>query len=122
MQIRMARAYWENNPIIEQAVFDLVFQKNPGGGELPIFTELGKYLDFLENFHYNDDDNELVRSLIPDIEDEFLTYLRSISFEDGKLFTIEEGKVGFPRVHLIRIEGSLIKVQFLEATLLILGL
>ena len=118
----MARAYWKNNRIREQTVFDLVFQKNPVGGELPIFIELGKCLDFLENCHYNDNDNELMKSIIPDIEDEFLTYLRYISFEDGKLLAIEEGKVGFPRVPLIRIEGPLIKVQFLEATLLILGL
>ena len=57
-------------------VFDLFFQNNPFGGKYTIFAGLGECLTFLENFHYKDNDIDFITSLISDVEDEFLTYLR----------------------------------------------
>ena len=120
-QITMARAYWKHNRIEELASFDLFFRKNPFGGEYTIFAGLSECLKFLETFRYSEDDIEYIKSVIPNAEDEFLSYMKSITLDDVKLSAIEEGKVVFPRVPLIHVEGPLIKVQLLETTLLTLG-
>ena len=120
-QITMARAYWKHNRIKEHASFDLFFRKNPFGGEYTIFAGLSECLKFLETFRYSEDDIEYIKSVIPNAEDEFLSYMKSITLDDVKLSAIEEGKVVFPRVPLIHVEGPLIKVQLLETTLLTLG-
>ena len=44
-----------------------------------------------------------------------------MKLDDVKISAINEGKVVFPRVPLMHIEGPLIKVQLLETTLLTLG-
>ena len=120
-QITMARAYWKHNRAEEMAVFDLFFRKNPFGGEYTVFAGLEDCLKFLENFHYKDDDIEYIKSIIPNVEEEFLSFLRNMKLGDIKISAITEGKVVFPRVPLMHIEGPLIKVQLLETTLLTLG-
>ena len=120
-QITMARAYWKHNRITDHASFDIFFRKNPFGGEYTVFAGLGECLKFLESFHYKDDDIAFIKYLIPDVEEDFLSYLQQINLDDVKLSAIDEGKVVFPRVPLIHIEGPLIKVQLLETTLLTLG-
>lgn len=120
-QITMARAYWKHNRITEHAAFDLFFRKNPFGGEYTVFAGLCECIKFLENFRYKEDDIKYIESLIPSVEEEFLNYLQNLTLHDIKLSAIEEGKVVFPRVPLIHIEGPLIKVQLVETTLLTLG-
>ena len=120
-QITMARAYWKHNRIKENAVFDLFFRKNPFGGEYTIFAGLGECLKFLDRFHYTEADIEYLRGVIPNVEEEFLTYLKNITLDDVKIYAAEEGNVIFPRIPLMRVEGPLIKVQLLETTLLTLG-
>ena len=120
-QITMARAYWKHNRAEEMAVFDLFFRKNPFGGEYTVFAGLEDCLKFLEKFHYKDDDIEYIKSIIPNVEEEFLNFLQNMKLDDVKISAINEGKVVFPRVPLMHIEGPLIKVQLLETTLLTLG-
>ena len=120
-QITMARAYWKHNRAEEMAVFDLFFRKNPFGGEYTVFAGLEDCLKFLEHFHYKHDDIAYIKSIIPNVEEEFLNFLQNMKLDDVKISAINEGKVVFPRVPLMHIEGPLIKVQLLETTLLTLG-
>ncbi|XP_046742032.1 nicotinate phosphoribosyltransferase isoform X3 [Diprion similis] len=120
-QITMAFAYWKSGKVLDRAVFDLYFRKNPFQGEFTIFAGLGECLKFLENFYYSDSDIEYLQSTLPaSVEPEFYEYLRNLTAQDVTLCAIEEGSVVFPRVPLIRVQGPLIMVQLLETTLLTL--
>ncbi|XP_015522478.1 nicotinate phosphoribosyltransferase isoform X1 [Neodiprion pinetum] len=120
-QITMAFAYWKSGKVLDRAVFDLYFRKNPFQGEFTIFAGLGECLKFLENFYYSDSDIEYLKSTLPaSVEPEFYEYLRNLTAQDVTLYAIEEGSVVFPRVPLIRVQGPLIMVQLLETTLLTL--
>ncbi|KAK3856990.1 hypothetical protein Pcinc_036729 [Petrolisthes cinctipes] len=115
----MAYAYWKSGKHHEKAVFDLFFRKNPFQGEFTIFAGLEEVLTFLRNFSYSESDIEYLRVTMADtVEDEFFEYLSSISTTDVTLYAVDEGKVVFPRVPLMILEGPLIVVQLLETTLL----
>ncbi|KAK4323095.1 hypothetical protein Pmani_006185 [Petrolisthes manimaculis] len=118
-QINMAYAYWKSGKHHEKAVFDLFFRKNPFQGEFTIFAGLEEVLTFLNNFSYSESDIEYLRvTMAETVEDEFFEYLSSISTTDVTLYAVDEGKVVFPRVPLLILEGPLIVVQLLETTLL----
>lgn len=118
-QITMAYAYWKSGKINDNAVFDLFFRKNPFSGEFTIFAGLEECLKFIEKFRFSDSDIEYIKDILPhSVEEEFFSYLKSLSAEDITLYAIKEGSVVFPRVPLIRVEGPLIVTQLLETTLL----
>ncbi|XP_076061474.1 nicotinate phosphoribosyltransferase [Oratosquilla oratoria] len=120
-QITMAYAYWKSGKVEDTAVFDLFFRKNPFYGEFTIFAGLEECLKFLENFHYSESDIEYLRKTMPSsVEPEFFDFLGSITANDVTVMAVEEGKVVFPRVPLMVLEGPLIVVQLLETTLLTL--
>ncbi|XP_033209335.1 nicotinate phosphoribosyltransferase isoform X2 [Belonocnema kinseyi] len=120
-QITMAYAYWKSGKMLDHAIFDLFFRKNPFQGEFTIFAGLDECLKFLGRFHYSDSDIEYLKSTMPDsVEPSFYEFLRNLTTNDVTVYAIEEGSVVFPRVPLLRIEGPLIIVQLLETTLLTL--
>ncbi|XP_066938180.1 nicotinate phosphoribosyltransferase [Macrobrachium rosenbergii] len=120
-QINMAYAYWKSGKNGDQAVFDLFFRKNPFYGEFTIFAGLEECLKFLENFRYSESDIQYLKETMPDtVEPEFFEYLANITTADVKMYAIDEGKVVFPRVPLLILEGPLIVIQLLETTLLTL--
>lgn len=120
-QINMAYAHWKSEKREDRAVFDLFFRKNPFSGEFTIFAGLEECLKFLENFRYSESDIEYLKETMPDtVEPEFFDYLGNLSANDVKLYAIDEGKVVFPRVPLLVLEGPLIVIQLLETTLLTL--
>ncbi|XP_028137756.1 nicotinate phosphoribosyltransferase [Diabrotica virgifera virgifera] len=118
-QITMAYAYWKTGKIDGYAVFDLYFRKNPFQGEFTIFAGLEECLKFLEKFKYSESDIEYIKQILPaSIEEEFFDYLRTVTADQIKFYSVNEGTVVFPRVPLIRIEGPLVIAQLLETTLL----
>ncbi|XP_071547776.1 nicotinate phosphoribosyltransferase isoform X5 [Panulirus ornatus] len=120
-QINMAYAYWKSGKIEDYAVFDLFFRKNPFHGEFTIFAGLEECLKFMENFRYSESDIQYLRETMPDtVEPEFFDFLADVTTKDVKVYAIDEGKVVFPRVPLLVLEGPLIVIQLLETTLLTL--
>ncbi|XP_072394934.1 nicotinate phosphoribosyltransferase [Diabrotica undecimpunctata] len=118
-QITMAYAYWKTGKIDGYAVFDLYFRKNPFQGEFTIFAGLEECLKFLEKFKYSESDIEYIKQILPtSIEEGFFDYLRTVTADQIKFYSVNEGTVVFPRVPLIRIEGPLVIAQLLETTLL----
>lgn len=118
-QINMAYAYWKSGKDRDVAVFDLFFRKNPFHGEFTIFAGLEQCLKFIKNFKYSESDLEfLKKSMPPTVEQEFFDFLSNLTANEVTLYAIEEGKVIFPRVPLLVLEGPLIVVQLLETTLL----
>ncbi|XP_063869239.1 nicotinate phosphoribosyltransferase-like isoform X1 [Scylla paramamosain] len=120
-QINMAYAYWKSGKHDDVAVFDLFFRKNPFQGEFTIFAGLQECLTFLQNFRYSESDIEYLReNMPPTVEPEYFEFLANLTTEEVTVYAVDEGKVVFPRVPLLVLEGPLIVIQLLETTLLTL--
>lgn len=114
-QFTMAYAYWKAGKHNERAVFDLYFRKNPFGGEYTVFAGLEECIRFIANFKFTEEEISFVRECLPSTcEDGFFDYLRGIDCSDVEVYAISEGSVVFPKVPLMRIEGSISVVQLLE--------
>ncbi|MPC08544.1 Nicotinate phosphoribosyltransferase [Portunus trituberculatus] len=120
-QINMAYAYWKSGKHDDVAVFDLFFRKNPFQGEFTIFAGLQECLTFLQNFRYSESDIEYLReNMPPTVEPEYFEFLANLTTDEVTVYAVDEGKVVFPRVPLLVLEGPLIVIQLLETTLLTL--
>ncbi|CAL4122885.1 unnamed protein product, partial [Meganyctiphanes norvegica] len=118
-QINMAYAYWKSGKVRDVAVFDLFFRKNPFHGEFTIFAGLEQCLKYIQNFKFSESDIAfLKKNMPPSVEPEFFEFMFNLTTDEITLYAIEEGKVVFPRVPLLVLEGPLIVVQLLETTLL----
>lgn len=120
-QLTMAYSYWKNNRHNDRAVFDVFFRKCPFKGEYCVFGGVTEIIQFLESFSFNDSEILYLKSVIPNAEPEFFTYLQSLSGADLKVWMVPDGTVVFPRINLIRIEGPLALAQLCETTILVLS-
>ncbi|CAK4694202.1 hypothetical protein LEN26_006937 [Aphanomyces euteiches] len=118
-QITMAYAYWKVGRHEEQAVFDLFFRKNPFHGEFTVFAGLEEVLGFLNSFKFDDSDIAYLQSVLPSTtEPGFFEWLRTLTCEHVKVYSLKEGTIAFPRIPVLRIEGHLGITQLLETGLL----
>ncbi|CAA6667659.1 unnamed protein product [Spirodela intermedia] len=113
-QFSMAYAYWKAGKHKERAVFDLFFRRNPFGGEYTIFGGLDECIRFIANFKIDDEQISFLRSVMPNCENAFFDYLRTIDCCDVEVYAIPEGSVVFPKIPLLRVEGPVAVVQLLE--------
>ncbi|MDR0411515.1 MAG: nicotinate phosphoribosyltransferase [Treponema sp.] len=113
--LTMARGFWKNRMEGEN-VFEMFFRRHPFNGGFSIFAGLETLLHSLEDWTFSEDDVAYLESLGL-FEQEFLAYLRDFRF-NGSLWAMDEGTVVFPQEPLIRVQGSLIECQLLEAMLL----
>jgi nicotinate phosphoribosyltransferase len=119
-QITMAYAYWKNGTHLRPAAFDLLFRKNPFGGEFTVFAGLEECLRFVSNFRFTKRDLEYLRDepVSRNMEPAFFDHLAQLDCSGLRLYAQLEGSVVFPRVPLMRVEGPLMAVQLIETTLL----
>ncbi|KAI5069348.1 hypothetical protein GOP47_0015649 [Adiantum capillus-veneris] len=118
-QFTMAYAYWKADKHLDRAVFDLLFRKNPFGGEYTVFAGLEECIRFTATFHFENSDIDYLRTVLPPTcEEDFFAYLKSVDCSDVEIYAIPEGSVVFPRIPLMRVEGPLLIAQLLETALL----
>lgn len=113
-QFTMAYAYWKAGKHLEKAVFDLFFRKNPFGGEYTVFAGLEECIRLAANFKFKQEDIDFLRTVLPTCEDGFFSYLRELNCLDLEIYAIPEGSIVFPKIPLMRVEGSVAVVQLLE--------
>ena len=122
-QITMAYAYWKNNKHECIASFDVLFRKNPFGGEFTIFCGLEESLKFASNFRFTKEDIEYLKrcDFAKEMDPRFFDeYLAAVDCSQITIEGIKEGTVVFPRVPLVHVTGPLGVAQLLETTLLTL--
>lgn len=118
-QITMAYAYWKSGKVLDNAVFDLYFRKNPFHGEFTVFAGLEECVHFVRNFKFSDSDISYLKTILPAaVEEEFYKFLRDIDTSKVTLSAMLEGSIVFPKIPLIRVEGPLPVIQLMETTLL----
>lgn len=117
-QLSMASGYWQLGMHNQRAVFHLFFRRNPLQGDYVIAAGLHSVIDFLQSFHFSDEDIRYLASLNnPQFSPEFLAYLQSLHFE-GDIDAVPEGSVVFAHEPLLRIRAPLLLCQLLETPLI----
>lgn len=121
-QLTMAYAYWKSGKEDEIGVFHLYFRKNPFQGGFTVACGLSGVIDFLQNFHFTENDTAYLATLTgndgnPLFSGEFLDYLQNLKFSCD-VEAVPEGTVVFPNEPLLRITGPLLQCQLLETPLL----
>jgi nicotinate phosphoribosyltransferase len=121
-QLTMAQGFWKTGFERKEAVFHLSFRHNPFGGGYSIACGLGTAMEFLNEFHFTDEDLDYLSGIKgyddkPIFEKEFLEYLGTLRFSCD-LDAIPEGTMVFPHEPLLRIQGPVIQCQILETPLL----
>ena len=114
-QITMGYGFYKNGKHEETVTFDLFFRRR----ELitySIAAGLEQAVDYLLNWHFDEEDIAYLRSL--NLFDEgFLAYLKNMKFT-GDLYAVREGEPVFPGEPILTIKAPLIQAQFAETALL----
>jgi nicotinate phosphoribosyltransferase len=118
----MAYGYWKAGRSENESVFHLFFRSHPFKGGFTIACGLEYVIDYLDNFHFSEDDIAYLSTLSgndgkPMFEQGFLDYLANMKFTCD-VEAMPEGTVVFPQEPLLRIRGPIAQCQLLETALL----
>lgn len=112
----MAYAYFKEKKQNEIAYFDMFVRNIPDGGGFLIFNGLHRFIDFVKNFKYQEEEIAYLRSTNY-FDEEFLAYLKNLKLSVD-IWAVPEGTPVFANEPLVTIRGNLIEAQLLETILL----
>lgn len=114
-QLTMARAY-DAEGMDQPASFELFFRTLPPTRNYAVAAGLKDVLEFLEHFHFTDDDLNYLRQqdLFPE---PFFDRLRNLRFT-GDVDAVPEGTVVFPHEPILRVTAPILQGQLVETFLL----
>lgn len=121
-ELTMAYAYWKAGKIDQEAVFHLLFRQHPFKGGFTICCGLADAIEYLQKFRFEQSDVDYLRTLRGNdgerlFDPAFLKHLRGLRL-NLDVDAMPEGTVVFPQEPLIRIRGSILQAQVVEAALL----
>ncbi len=114
-QLTMGYGFYRQNKHEEEVVFDLFFRKN-ALITYSVAAGLEQAMDYLLNWHFDEEDIAYLRSLNLFSED-FLDYLKNMKFT-GDVYAVREGEPVFPGEPILTVKAPLIQAQFAETALL----
>lgn len=114
-QLTMGYGFYRNKKHEEEVVFDLFFRKN-SLITYSIAAGLEQAMEYLLNWHFDDEDIAYLRSLHL-FDEDFLEYLRNMRFT-GNVYAVKEGTPVFPGEPILTVKAPLIQAQFAETALL----
>jgi nicotinate phosphoribosyltransferase len=114
-ELTMLHGYFKEG-MTERAAFELFLHKFPPNRNLLIAAGLEQALDYLEGFHFTDDECRWLDDT-GYFDRAFLDYLRGMKFT-GDVYALPEGTVFFNREPIIRIEAPLPEAQIVETRLI----
>lgn len=121
-QLTMAYGYWKSGRADQEAVFHLLFRKQPFQGGFTLSCGLGDVIQYLRGFRFGESDLEYLGSLKGNdgkrlFEQGFLKYLGSLKLRLD-VDAIPEGTAVFPQEPLLRVRGPILQGQLVETALL----
>lgn len=121
-QLTMAYGYWKSGVADHRAIFNLHFREHPFHGGFTVSCGQGSALDYLEAFHFQNEDVDYLATLLgndeaPLFEEAFLRELADLRLAVD-VHAMPEGTVVFPHEPMLRVEGPLLQCQLLETPLL----
>ena len=114
-QLTMGYGFYKNGKHEEMVTFDLFFRRR----ELisySIAAGLEQAMDYLLNWHFDEEDIAYLRSLNL-FDEDFLAYLKDMRFT-GDVYAVKEGEPVFPSEPILTVKAPLIQAQFAETALL----
>ena len=115
-EFKMSQTYFDMGLKDTKVYFDVFFRKNPFEGGYTIFGGLDDIIDYINNFKFESDDIEYLRSK-KCYSEEFLKYLSNLRFT-GDISSVENGTVIFPNEPVITVRANVIEAQLIETALL----
>jgi nicotinate phosphoribosyltransferase len=121
-QLTMAYGYWKAGKADQEAVFHLLFRKQPFNGGFTLSCGLADAIQYLQRFRFEKSDLEFLATLKGNdgkrlFEPAFLKYLGNLKLRLD-VDAIPEGTVVFPQEPLVRVRGSILQAQLVETALL----
>lgn len=123
-ELTMAYGYWKREMAEDEAVFHLIFRKNPFQGGYTLAAGLESVIEYIQNWRFEAPDLDYLSTLTtergaPLFEEGFLRYLGEMRF-NCDIDAVQEGDVVFPFEPMVRVKGPLLQAQLLETPLLTL--
>lgn len=115
-ELTMAQIYFNEKRFNGVAYFDGYFRTNPFEGGYTIMGGLYDMIEYLENFHFDDEDILYLESL-GQYSKEFLEYLKDMRFT-GDLYAMPDGTAVFPNEVAFTVRAPIIEAQIVETALL----
>lgn len=121
-ELTMAYAYWKTEKADQEAVFHLLFRQHTFNGGFTICCGLADAIEYLQNFRFEQSDLDYLKTLKGNdgkrlFDPAFLKFLLGLRLKLD-VDAIPEGTVVFPQEPLIRVRGSILQAQVVEAALL----
>lgn len=122
-QVSMAYSYFKQGRHKERAVFDVFFRKSPFDGEYALFFGRGEVEKFIKNLFLSKKEVDFLMQNLGVEDEAFADYLLNGIKEDANeenlvITGLPEGSVCFPKVPVMRIEGTLLLAQLIETAVL----
>lgn len=114
-QLTMMQGLYFEGKHDQSCVFDRYYRHNPFDGGYTVVAGLEHLIDYVKNIHFSDDDIYYLKST-GFFKDEFLDYLKGISFT-GDIYAMPEGTVAFPQEVLLRIHTKKDEALLLETAM-----
>ncbi len=114
-QLTMLQAYFEAG-LRETAVFELFVRRLPPHRNFLVAAGLEAALDYLENFHFGEEEIEWLRKL-DRFQSRFVDSLAEMRFT-GDVMALPEGTIFFADEPIIRITAPLPEAQIVESRLM----
>ena len=114
-QLTMGYGFFKNGKHEQEVCFDLFFRRNKLI-TYSIAAGLQQAIDYLLNWHFDDEDIGYLRDLKL-FDEDFLTYLKNMRFT-GDVYAVREGEPVFPSEPILTVTAPLIQAQFAETALL----
>src|SRR5882724_8657979 len=121
-QLTMAYAYWKSGRAEQEAVFHLLFRKQPFQGGFTVASGLADGIEYLRGFKFEKSDLDYLGRLTGNdgkrlFDPAFLKYLGQLKLRLD-VDAMPEGTVVFPQEPLVRVRGAILQGQLVETALL----
>src|SRR5271157_2937066 len=114
-ELTMAQAYAAEH-MDQTAVFELTFRKMPANRNYIVAAGIGDVLEFLANFHFEDEELDYLRQQGGFLET-FLNQLQDLRFT-GDVYALPEGTLVFPNEPIVQVIAPILQAQLIETYVL----
>ncbi len=113
--LTMAQAMFDQGTHNKIETYEMFIRKNPFQGAYLLTAGLAEVLEWLNDWHYSDDDIKFLRSL--GFKENFLNMLKESKLEID-MYAFKEGEIVFPNEPIVRVTGPAWQAVMIETGIL----